>query len=295
MSELLVYRIAIIGVGLIGGSLALALKRVAAVGEVVGCARTRATLDKALEMGVIDRAESDVARAVSGADLVLVATPIGVMSEIFGAMVPALGPKAIVSDAGSVKGSVMAAARKAFGERNARFIPGHPIAGKECSGVEAAHADLFAGQQVILTPDSDTDACALKTVRRGWEIAGARVSEMDAARHDELLAGISHLPHALAFALVNAVAGGADRETLLKLAAGGFYDTTRIASSDPTMWRDIFLANGERVLAALDGFGHEIAELRTLIKNADANGLYEFCARARDARNAGLRRRNGDG
>lgn len=295
MPELLVYRVAVIGVGLIGGSLALALKRVAAVGEVVGCSRTRSTLVKALELGVIDRSEPDIATAVAGADLVVVATPVGVMAEVFAAMVPALDPQAIVTDAGSVKLSVIAAARQTLGEHCTRFVPGHPIAGKESSGVAAARADLFEGQQVILTPDPDTDSCAVKTVRRCWEIAGGRVSEMNAARHDELLAITSHLPHALAFALVNAVARGAEREFTLALAAGGFYDTTRIASSDATMWRDIFLANRERILAALDVFTGEVGKFRRLLQRADAQGLYEYCTQAREARNQGLdsKRRHG--
>jgi prephenate dehydrogenase len=295
MSELLVHRVAIVGVGLIGGSLALALKRMRAVGEVVGCSRTRNTLEKALELGVIDRAEPDLARAVAGADLVVVATPVGAMPEVFATIAPALRAQTIVTDAGSVKLSVMAAARKALGGYYRRFVPGHPIAGKESSGVEAAQTDLFEGQQLILTPDADTDSRAVITVRRCWEIAGARVSVMDAARHDELLAKVSHLPHAVAFALVNAVAAGDDRETLLGLAAGGFFDTTRIASSDATMWRDIFLANGERILAALDGFEREIGELRTLLKNADARGIYEYCARARAARDKGLHEKHNHG
>jgi prephenate dehydrogenase len=292
MDKPAVRRVAVIGVGLIGGSLALALKRAGTVLEVTGCSRTRATLDKALKLGVIDRGEPEAAKAVAGADLVVLATPVGTMAGTFAAIAPALGAQAIVTDAGSVKLPVIAAARKSLGRHYKRFVPGHPVAGKESSGVEAARADLFDGQQVILTPEPETDPACVETVRRCWEAAGARVAEMSAARHDELLAKVSHLPHALAFALVNAVAAGADRDTLFDLAAGGFYDTTRIASSDAEMWRDIFLANREPLLAALAAFDGELGRLRALISAGDAEGLHDFCARARGARNQGLRRKN---
>lgn len=277
-------RLAVIGVGLIGGSLALALRRAGAVDEIVGCGRDPEHLARGVALGVIDRFESDPASAVAGADLVLVATPVRAMVDVFRALRPALAPQAVITDAGSTKSSVIEAARAAFGYVPAGFVPGHPIAGGEKSGVEAAFADLFAGQRVILTPLAETDPEALETVRQLWACAGARITEMTAARHDRVLAATSHLPHVLAYVLVDRLAAMDAREEVFTYAGGGFRDFTRIASSSPEMWRDIVLANREAVLAALDDMLQALVQVREDIHQQNAQALEASFTRAKVAR-----------
>jgi prephenate dehydrogenase len=277
-------RLAVIGVGLIGGSLARALRSAGAVGEVVGCGRSAANLERALELGVVDRWSQDPAQAVVEADLVFVAVPLGTMGQVFAAIRDTLAPGAVVTDGGSVKGSVVADARAAFGRVPPGLVPGHPIAGTEHSGVEASFAELYQGRRVILTPLPETDAAAVDRVSAMWQACGAQVTLMDVGHHDEVLAATSHLPHMLAFGLVDALARMRENDEIFRYAAGGFRDFTRIASSDPVMWRDICIANREPLWAMLGRFGEEMKDLAETIRRGDAARLLEIFARAKAAR-----------
>ncbi|HSQ06946.1 MAG TPA: prephenate dehydrogenase/arogenate dehydrogenase family protein [Chromatiaceae bacterium] len=280
----MIRRLAVIGVGLIGGSLARALRGAGCVGEVVGCGRSVANLERALELGVIDRWSHDPAQAVAGADLVFVAVPLGTMGQVFGAIRDALAPGAVVTDGGSVKGSVVLDARAAFGQVPPRLVPGHPIAGTERSGVDASFPELYQGRRVILTPLAATDPEAVERVTAMWEACGAEVTLMEVAHHDEILAATSHLPHMLAFGLVDALARMRENDEIFRYAAGGFRDFTRIASSDPVMWRDICIANREPLGAMLERFGDEMKDLADTIRSGDASHLLEIFARAKAAR-----------
>jgi len=280
----MIRRLAVIGVGLIGGSLARALRVAGAVDEVVGCGRSVANLERALELGVVDRWSQDPAEAVAGADLVFVAVPLGTMGQVFTAIRDALAPDAVVTDGGSVKGSVVADARAAFGALPPGLVPGHPIAGTERSGVEAAFAELYRGRRVILTPLPETDPAAVARVTAMWQACGAQVTLMEVAHHDEVLAATSHLPHMLAFGLVDALARMRENDEIFRYAAGGFRDFTRIASSDPVMWRDICIANREPLGAMLERFGDEMKDLAETIRGGDADHLLAIFARAKAAR-----------
>ena len=277
-------RICIIGVGLIGGSLARALKSAGACGEIIGYGRSVEGLEKAVELGVVDRYESDIALAVKDADVVVIAIPVGSMQPIFKAMAPHLDASTIVTDAGSTKASVVEAAKQAFGELPANFVPGHPIAGTEKSGVEAAIDDLYKDRRVILTPLESTSAAATETVRKMWEAAGAKVELLEVEHHDEVLAATSHLPHMLAFALVDALARLDEKAEVFRYAAGGFADFTRIASSDPTMWTDICLANRDALLQAMKLFSEELSGLHEAIEEGDAERVKAIFERAKSAR-----------
>ncbi|MCG3201583.1 MAG: Cyclohexadienyl dehydrogenase [Gammaproteobacteria bacterium] len=277
-------RLTVIGIGLIGGSFARAVRRGGAVGEIVGCSADAAELRGAIDLGVIDRAETDVAAAARGAGVVMIATPVGAIPAVFRAIAGSLGEETIVSDAGSVKGSVVAAARALLGRHFPRFVAGHPIAGTERSGVAASLPDLYVNQRVILTPEAETRADAIATVRALWEAAGAHVEEMPAGEHDAILAYTSHLPHMVAFALVNCLGGAEPASELLRFAAGGFRDLTRIASSHPVMWRDIALANRDELLRALHGYQGSLAEIIAAIEKGDAAALEAIFARARALR-----------
>jgi len=277
-------RLCIIGVGLIGGSLARALRQAGAVDEVVGCSRRREHLQQAVDLGVIDRYSTDIAAAVKDADMILVAVPLGAMEAIFGAMAGQLAPDAVVTDAGSAKRSVIEAARRAFGELPAGFVPGHPIAGTEQSGVAASFADLYKGRRVILTPTDQTSVAALDKVSAMWQTAGAEVVCMEADLHDEVLAATSHLPHILAFGLVDSLARLNEHQEIFDNAAGGFRDFTRIASSDPVMWRDICLENRQALLAMMDRFAEDFARIRAAIEAGQGDELLEIFSRAKQAR-----------
>ena len=280
----MIKRLCIIGVGLIGGSLARALKAAGACNEIVGWGRSEAPLSRALELGVIDRAETDIAEAVQGADVVLIGVPVGAMESVLSQLKPHLEPQTVVTDVGSTKGSVVAAARKVFGILPPRFIPGHPIAGTEKSGVEAAFAELYQDRRVILTPDEDSDPDAVALVRRLWEQAGAEVTEMSVVHHDEVLAATSHLPHMLAFTLVDTLARLEDHDDIFRFAAGGFRDFTRIASSNPQMWHDICLNNRDALLKMLRRFSDELNNLAAAIDKGDGKMLLETFERAKAAR-----------
>jgi prephenate dehydrogenase len=282
-------RIAIVGVGLIGGSCALAWRRAGVAGHIVGIGRGRTNLERALELGVIDEIAPDTASGVSGADVVLVAVPVGQLSRVLAEMLPALSPGVLVTDAGSTKQDVVTAARGVLGPRLSRFVPAHPIAGAERSGVEAARAELYHGRHVVLTPLPETDPAALADASRLWASCGARVSTLSPERHDAVFAAVSHLPHALAFALVDMIARRGNAEQLFGYAAGGFRDFTRIASSSPEMWRDICLANRDALLAELDDCVAHIAALREVVAKGDAARMEDIFGNARRARDAWLK------
>lgn len=284
--DVLIPRLAVIGVGLIGGSLSLALKEAGAVGEVVGCGRGRPNLEKALELGVIDRYTRDPAEAVAGADMIFLATPVKTLAQVTAEMLPGLKPGAIITDGGSVKGEVIAAIAPLI-PAGVHFVPGHPIAGTEKSGAEAAFATLYRGKRCILTPTDETDRGALEAVERMWRTAGSEVVRMPVEKHDRILAAISHLPHMVAYSLVNAV-GSYDyyEENILEYSAGGFRDFTRIASSDPVMWRDIAETNRAALLEMMEQFEHFFADLKVQIAEGNSDKLFEFFLRSKQLRDA---------
>jgi len=289
----LIKRLAIVGAGLIGGSFSLALKRAGCVGRVVGVGRSPANLAQALELGIIDEIGTDFASALHGADFVLVATPVRQMQSLFASLAPHLSPDAVVTDAGSTKQDVIAAARAALGARIARFVPGHPIAGREKSGAAAAQAELYRERNVVLTPLAENAHEDVERVSAAWRACGARVVQMDAAVHDGVFAAVSHLPHMLAYALVDDIAARDNAQTLFSFAAGGFRDFTRIASSSPEMWRDIALGNRDALLEEIDRFRDKLAQLRALVAQGDAAALEKMMSDARDARDAWLARSTG--
>jgi prephenate dehydrogenase len=282
-------RLAIIGVGLIGGSFAAALRARGAVRHVVGVGRNPANLRVAIERGILDSAAS-ATEAVRGADFVLIATPVGQMEARLREIAPLLDTRAVVTDGGSTKHDVVAAAQRALGERFAQFVPGHPIAGAEKSGAQAADATLFAGRRVVLTPVAQTRADALARVRAAWERCGAQVVTMAVQEHDELLAVVSHLPHVLAYALMGVVIDDSRSEALLANAGSGFRDFTRLASSEPQMWRDILIANRQALLVALDKFQASLGTLRAAIEAGDETLLERSLAHSRAVRDAWLAR-----
>jgi prephenate dehydrogenase len=274
-------KLAVIGVGLIGGSFALALKQAKKVSKVVGVGRNAANLKIALDRGIVDSIAADTAAAARDADLVLVAAPVGQYLSIFNSLADS---KALITDAGSTKRDVIAAARKALGRNIARFIPGHPIAGAEKSGAAAASAELFRGRRVVLTPLPENDEDSVAKIQTLWAACGARVSRMDADEHDAVLAAVSHLPHLLAFALVHEVARRDNSAELFSFAAGGFRDFTRIASSHPEMWRDICVANRDRLLDEVKRFSTKLDEIKNLLdKPAELEKLFAEARAARDA------------
>lgn len=285
-------KIVIFGVGLIGGSVALALKKSRAASHIVGVGRNLENLQTAIALGVIDEAESDIAKAIIDADLVLIATPVAQTPKILSLIIPHLDSNTVITDAGSTKSDIAeyvnAAAKQAKNPQHflSQFVGGHPIAGAEKSGVTAAKADLFIGKNVVLTPTKNTSSEAIKLVRELWQSAGANVSEMTAQAHDQIFAAVSHLPHLLAFALVNDLAKRPNAKQLFDFAASGFRDFTRIAGSSPEMWRDISLANKSALLSELEAYQAEISTLQTLLKNNDSKGLQAMFEHASQARQA---------
>ncbi|HEY3178894.1 MAG TPA: prephenate dehydrogenase/arogenate dehydrogenase family protein [Casimicrobiaceae bacterium] len=280
-------KLVVVGVGLIGGSCALALRAAGAVSRIVGVGRGRGNLDDALRRGIIDVAhtlDEDWASELQIADIVLVAAPLSQYPALFATIAPAAGPQTIVTDAGSTKQDVIATARAAFRRSISRFVPGHPIAGSEQSGALAADGALFVGRDVILTPTSETapDACARVTAL--WQACGAHVTTMSAAAHDRALAAVSHLPHMLAFALVAELASRQDAAELFARSGTGFRDFTRIAASSPEMWRDVSLANREALLDELARFRAALDDATRLLKQDDAGGLEALFERASMAR-----------
>lgn len=280
----MINRLAVIGVGLIGGSLALSLKSKGAVNEVIGYSRSENARQEALALGVIDKAADSIAEAVAEADVVFVAVPMGAMSAVFADMSQHIRPEVIITDAGSAKAQVVMAAREAFGDNFKQFVPGHPIAGTEKSGPSAAFATLYEDHRVVLTPVSETDPAATAKIKMMWQLTGAEVFEMDVEHHDTVLAATSHLPHVLAFNLVGMLAQRDDCDEVLRYAAGGFRDFSRIASSDAVMWRDICLGNKQAILDLLDEYHQGINKIEQAIKDEDGDYLIEVFARAKKAR-----------
>ncbi len=280
----MIRRLAVIGVGLIGGSLARALRAEGAVGEVIGCGRGVENLETARRLGIIDRYTHDVGAAVEGADLVFVAVPLGAMRAVLEAMRGRLAVDAVVTDGGSVKGSVVRDCCAVCDGMPPWFVPGHPIAGTENSGAEAAFAELYRKRRVILTPLPETAPEALARVEAMWRLCGAEVVEMSVEHHDEVLAATSHLPHMLAYTLVDSLARMKENDEIFRYAAGGFRDFTRIASSNPVMWRDICVANRDAIGGMLDAFASELTELSETLKRGDGEHLLEIFARAKAAR-----------
>ena len=278
-------RLAIIGVGLIGGSLARALRAAGEVEEIIGYGRNKAQLARAVELGIIDRFSTSAAEAVNGADGVVIGTPVGAVESILEEIRLHLGDDAVITDVGSTKGSVAEAAHRVLGIRCLpRFVPGHPIAGTERSGVEASFAELFQQRRVILTPLPETDPGATAAVRAMWEKTGAVVETMTPQHHDEVFAATSHLPHLLAYGLVNTLATLDEKVEIFRYAAGGFRDFTRIASSNPHMWHDICLANRGALLKVLDRFEGDLHHIRQAIESGDGDYLLEVFVRAKEAR-----------
>jgi len=285
VDNLLIRRLVIIGVGLIGGSLARILRKQSnGCGEIIGCGRGIANLQTAVELGVIDRYTTDIAEAVTDADMIVVAVPLGAMAKTFAAMLPNLAPQAIVTDVGSAKNSVVADARAQLAPHLPYFVPGHPIAGTEKSGVTASFAELFQKRRVILTPLPETDPLAHAKVKKMWQLAGAEVIDMDVIHHDEVLAATSHLPHVLAYSLVDTLAKMEERAEIFRFSAGGFRDFSRIASSDPQMWHDICVANRQAVLHVLDLFNHQLQEFRVALECEDSKTILEIFTRAKMTR-----------
>jgi len=278
-------KIVIFGVGLIGGSVALALKKAGSTAQIVGVGRSSESLQVALDLGVIDTATSDIADAVKDADIILIAAPVAQTPSILSAIKPHLTASTVITDAGSTKGDVLQCAQEILGEQFSQFVGGHPIAGAEKSGVTAAMADLYTNKNVVLTPASATNPEAIQRVKTLWLTCGANVSEMSAATHDGIFAAVSHLPHLLAFALVDDIATRPNAEQLFGFAASGFRDFTRIAGSHPEMWRDISLANKTALLSELNAYQAELARLQQLLEREDGNGLQALFERASIARN----------
>jgi prephenate dehydrogenase len=278
--------LAVIGVGLIGGSFAAALRRAGVAATVVGFDRDPEALEKAAALGVIDTAADSASQAARGADLVVVAVPVRSIGPVLHDVSLTLEPHAVVTDVGSTKTEVVATARNELRERFPRFVPAHPIAGRETSGVESATPDLFKGARVVLTPAPETSQDAVDLVKTCWEAAGGKVAMVSPQEHDRIFAAVSHLPHMLSFALVSEIAARDNAAELLGFAAGGFRDFTRIAAGSPEMWRDIALQNREALLAEIDRYGAQLAVFRELIEKGEGPGLQRLMSEARTARHA---------
>lgn len=286
MAEFFVPKLAVVGVGLIGGSFALALKEAGLVGEIVGIGRGRANLETALEKGVIDAFTHSLSEGVAGADVVFLSTPVQTLSKVASEVLPHMKPGSILTDGGSVKAEVIAAIEPML-PADVHFVPGHPVAGTEQSGAAAAFATLYRGRRCILTPTSRTAPDALEKIKFLWQAAGSEVVVMTPEKHDRILAAISHLPHMVAYALVDAVDNCSDEnENILNYSAGGFRDFTRIASSDPTMWRDIALSNRTALLEVIENFEKSLAEVKQDIAAGNSEGLFEFFLRSKQRRDA---------
>jgi prephenate dehydrogenase len=297
MPSVVINKMVIIGVGLIGGSFALALRKAGLVKHIVGVGRSRENLQRARKRGAIDEIADDLPLALKDADIVFLATPVGQIGEIMTLISPHLEPDAIITDAGSTKQDVIAAARFHLSGHLTNFVPGHPIAGAELSGAGAADAELFRNKNLVLTPLDETSVKAVERVTELWEACGARVSQMSAGQHDKILAAVSHLPHVLAFLLMNHVSPGAEQHPddplasndPLRFAGGGFRDFTRIAGSSPEMWRDICLANREALSRQIDAYQNELTTLREMLARDDGEALEKVFDNAREARRRWLK------
>ena len=282
-------RVAIVGVGLIGGSFGLGLRAAGQCRQVIGVGRSEANLKTALERGIIDVVQTDVAKAAAAADLMLVATPVAQFPRVFAEAARGLRPGALLTDGGSTKRDVVAAARAALGAKIAQFIPAHPIAGAEKSGAAAASADLFRGKRVVIAALPENAPADVERVGAAWSACGANLARMTPEEHDGVFAAVSHFPHLLAFGLVADIAARANAKQLFGYAASGFRDFTRIASSDPEMWRDICVANRDRLLGEVDAYRKMLARMEELLRRGDGEGLEALFAEARDARERWLK------
>jgi prephenate dehydrogenase len=279
-------KVVIVGVGLIGGSFALALKKAGAAQSIVGMGRSPEALARALELGIIDAATDSPQQAMRGADLVLVAAPVAQTGTILASLLPWLEQGTVVTDAGSTKSDVVAAARAALGERVRQFVPGHPIAGRESNGPDAALAELYRGKKAVLTPLPENAPDAVERVAAAWRACGAIIHQLTPQEHDKVFAAVSHLPHLLAYALVDDIAAKPHAGLLFQYAASGFRDFTRIAGSSPEMWRDISLANRDALLGELDAYLAQLTSLRAKVAAGDGAGLEAVYANAQRARHA---------
>ena len=289
MSDFHSDRLVVIGVGLIGGSVAAALRRAGKVRRIVGVGRGRANIARALELGVIDDALVDIAAAVKGADAVLIAVPVQQNQRVLSALAEALAPGTLVTDAGSTKQDFVTAVRRIAPRHLASVVPGHPIAGAELTGVDAASAELFQGRNVVLTPLEENLAATVDRVEAMWKVCGARVSRMTPERHDRVFSAVSHLPHMLAYTLVHMIAARPDADALFGFAASGFRDFTRIAGSSPEMWRDIALANRDALLADIEAYQLRLAGLAQRLRQGDGAEIERIFEAARSARKTRMR------
>ena len=285
MKNQVLKKLVIFGVGLIGGSVASALKKAGAAVEIVGIGRSNESLQTAIDLNVIDSASTNIAEALLDADMVLIAAPVAQTPQILTAIKPHLQADTVVTDAGSTKSDVISCAQEILGSQFSQFVGGHPIAGAEKSGVTAATADLYLNKNVVLTPTAVTQANAVQRVRELWQLCGANVTEMPASTHDGIFAAVSHLPHLLAFALVDDIASRANAEQLFGFAASGFRDFTRIAGSHPEMWRDISLANKNALLQEITAYQDELSRLKQMLEQEDSKALHALFDRASTARN----------
>lgn len=285
---ILINKLCVIGTGLIGGSFCLALKQNHACNNITGAGRSEETLQKAKQLNIIDAYDMDISNAVKDADVIFVSVPLGAMESVFKKISAGLkqagNQKAVITDAGSSKTQVQQLADKIFANNSNRFVAGHPIAGTENSGPDAAFPDLYKNRRVILTPTETTDADAIKLVTELWQTTGALVETMDAEHHDRVLAATSHLPHILAFGLVHCLENMDDIENIFRFAAGGFRDVTRIASSDPVMWRDICLNNQQPILEMMKRYKDELEVLYNALESSDGDKLIEVFEHAKKTR-----------
>lgn len=299
----MINKLVIIGVGLIGGSFALALRKANMVSHITGVGRSRENMKRALDLGAIDEIAHDLSSALKDADVVFLAIPVGQTGNTMAQIAPHLAPQTILTDAGSSKQNVVSMARTYLAGHLTHFVPGHPVAGAELSGASAANPDLFRDKNVILTPIDETNGTVLKRVIELWQACGALVSQMSAHRHDKILAAVSHLPHVLAFALMSHIGskGESHEEVplcedekirpsdLLRFAGSGFRDFTRIAGSSPEMWRDICLGNEEALSRQIEAYQNELTALRALLASGDGNAIERIFSDAREARRQWLK------
>ncbi len=283
--------VAVFGVGLIGGSLAKSLKESGAAGRIIGVGRALVNLQKARDTGAIDEIQADPVQAARDADVIVLATPVSTIAGLMSVITPAISKEKIVTDVGSVKQGIVRSARQSLNNHIDRFVPGHPVAGKEKSGIDAASGDLFENHTVILTPLPETSADAVDRVREMWESTGARVRNMTVEDHDRVLSVTSHLPHILAYVMMDFLSRSPDRRSCYEMTAGGFYDFTRTASSDPEMWRDISLMNSDCLTKHIQEYQERLQEVVCMIRNMDAKGIEELFVAARQARNLVSERR----
>jgi prephenate dehydrogenase len=277
-------KVVIFGVGLIGGSFARSLKKAGGARSIVGMDRSPAFLARALELGVIDVMGDDIEEALRGADLVMLAAPVAQTEKILAALAPHLEAGTVVTDAGSTKADVVAAARRALGGKVGQFVPGHPIAGRETNGPDAAIDNLYVGKKVVLTALDENRAEDVERVAAAWQACGAIIHRLTPQEHDKVFAAVSHLPHLLAYALVDDIANKPHADLLFQYAASGFRDFTRIAGSSPEMWRDISLANQAALLTELDAYLAQLTGLRASLAVGDGVGLERVYANAQRAR-----------